>query len=287
MYAVDEDIAEAALLTLQDFPVGWTATPIPDAQGGSVAWEECVGNTGNGDLLDLGGVRASSDSFNSEEEISKSVESTVTIAEQEAVDDFIAGLGDADCIRGIVESGLGDAFDELSVGELNLSPTGNDLVAYRIVGTTSATEQGIDISVETFVDLVVVQIGNALTTLEFYSARQAITGAEPFSATEIDGFVAVAADRLAGLVSVAVEPNSAGPQPCEGAKVTVNYDADLVKNGLGCRPTPTQQIDVLISASEPNPAQVCTKMDGWLRPAVAGDPLGGWVCEYADPELLR
>ncbi len=117
-------------------------------------------------------------------------------------------------------------------------------------------------------------------------STQTANSAQPTDEPQPDTTVA-SDESVASDVSVAVEPNSAGPQPCEGAKVTVNYDADLVKNGLGCRPTPTQQIDVLISASEPNPAQICTKMDGWLRPAVAGDALGGWVCEYADPELLR
>jgi hypothetical protein len=108
------------------------------------------------------------------------------------------------------------------------------MVGYRVVGVMISEESGIEFVVEAHTDLAVVQVDNAFTALEFYSAREALTGSEPFDASEIDRYVALAASRLAGEDvdevptdgdpdgNAAVDGNDSAPTAEEGASPDVD-----------------------------------------------------------------
>ncbi|WP_395160593.1 Ltp family lipoprotein [Ilumatobacter sp.] len=83
---------------------------------------------------------------------------------------------------------------------LDLSAVGDEVIGYGVTGDFTSEAAGIELVVEVHMDFAVVQIGNAITALEFYSAREELTGAEPFTPEEIDRYVALAADRLDGKI---------------------------------------------------------------------------------------
>ena len=200
----DKAVAQAALLTLADFPAGWSEVPTGDETDGDAANKlaACVGRES---ILDVGGAKASTGDFTDPE-------GNVTISQQvgiaETVDEAaaqLAGLeepGVTACIQEATRELFADlienpptpadslpegaAIGEVTFGRLNVSPVGEQLVAYRLTVPISVEAFTIDF----YLDLVFVRQARSVANLQFGSPL------EPYATEELDRIVALAASRL-------------------------------------------------------------------------------------------
>ena len=195
----DQPIAEAALLTIDDVPTGWTESAVPD-EGDDVAAarqevRDCYGSGPSGPI-DIGGAQAGTGQFESPDD--ESVKHDVAIGDEQGAMDLMASLADdsvASCLESAFPELLQLALDaanqdfeltDVTVGRLSVAPAGDEVVAYRVDITVMAGDESVDV----FSDLVVVRVGRGLSALQFQSSLL------PFSATDIDDYVALTTDRL-------------------------------------------------------------------------------------------
>jgi hypothetical protein len=211
--AVDDDqaAAEGALLTLADFPDGWTETPAEDLTDLAVESRrriaECAGGEGDS-LLDLGGALAESGNFRGPDD--EVVEESVAIVDLAVAEDLMArfsapGVDDcfADAMQDSVEALVAtppdpeQAFPEdavvgkVTASPLEVAPGGDELTAYRIV--VPIATQGLTIDI--VLDAVLIRSGRSVAGLSFQSVLS------PFPTEEIDRYVALAVERLPSRVS--------------------------------------------------------------------------------------
>jgi hypothetical protein len=204
----DQAAAEAALLTIDDFPPGWAE--VPDDERTPLAIESqrriaaCAGGEGDR-LLDLGGALAESGNFSGPD--NQVVEESVAIVDDAVAEEMVArftapGVGDcfADAMQQTIDemvtnpSAPTESFPartelgEVTVEPLKVPAAGDESAGYRI--TVPLTTQGVDF--EIFLDAVLIRSGGALAGVSFQSAP------EPFPTEDIDHYVELAADRLPG-----------------------------------------------------------------------------------------
>jgi hypothetical protein len=199
--AADQLAAEAALLTLQDFPAGWSEVPAEDDDETTDALQRrvaaCAGSSGD-TLFDFPAKAQTGDFTNPDDD--SSVAQTVAIApsEDEAAA-VVAGLTGSDtptCLDDIyteffeAEADLpeGTSLSNLSVAPLNVTSVGDEVGALRVTATLDVS--GLEIDVVT--DQVVVRVGRSLAGLTFYSQQS------PTSIDRIDEYLGLAAGRLSG-----------------------------------------------------------------------------------------
>lgn len=205
--SAEQAAAEAALLVLSDFPVGWTAEPEEEPTEQELAYQatvaECVGGTDN--LLELGGPRARTPDFAGPDE--QRVEESVTVVDPAIAEDFLARFSApgveacfGDAVRTFVAENFTSGADpsqtlpgEVTIGEvtievLALPPAGDEVVAYRV--TIPMTVSGL--SLEAFVDIVAVRSGGSIAGLTFQSLF------EPFPAEDVEHYIDLAVERLPG-----------------------------------------------------------------------------------------
>ena len=202
----DQEAAEAALLTLADFPAGWTEEPEED--GNDLGAEsrrrvtECVGGEGE-ELLDLGGALAESGNFRGPD--NEVVEESVAVVDEAVAEDFMARFGAAgveecfaDSMQQTMDEFVSDPPDpsatfppDATIGtvtaeRLEVAPAGDELVAYRIVIPLST--QGI--TVDIVLDAVLVRSGRAVAAVSFQSV------VSPFPSEDVEHYVDLAVERL-------------------------------------------------------------------------------------------
>lgn len=199
--AADQSTAEAALLTLADFPAGWSEVPSEDDDEATVALQRraaaCSDSSGD-TLLDFPAKASTGDFTNPEDD--SSVSGTVAIApsddEAAAVVSGIMGSDTPSCLDDVYteffdgEADLpnGTSLSDLTVAPLNVTSVGDEVAALRVTATLDVS--GIQIDVVT--DQVVVRVGRSLAGLSFYSQQS------PTSIERIDEYLGLAASRLAG-----------------------------------------------------------------------------------------
>ena len=204
--------ADAALLVLSDFPSDWTeeveAKPTEQDLAYRAAVAACAGATGD-DLLDLGGPRGQSPDFVGPDD--ERVEQSVTIVDPAVAEDLMVrfsapGSTPASVTRSSIsrpsirELGLDDPSrvassspDAVTVGDVTIEPldvatTGDELAGYG--SPSSSTTSGI--TVDAFVDAVLVRVGGSLSGFTFQSVF------EPFPDDDIEHYIGVAVERLPG-----------------------------------------------------------------------------------------
>lgn len=201
----DLAIAEAALLRLSDFPSGWSEVPdteeevsdeLNDAQ---LELAACFGSETES-LLDFSPANAETGDFTSPDD--DVVSNTVSVSDQAAAEDFMDRYGAdgvAECLTEasakVVEVGFSETDDvpddltlgTVTVGRLNLTPVGDELVAYRITIPLSAG----GLQVEVYLDLIAVRVERGVSGISVESL------VFPMNASEIEEYVAIAAERLA------------------------------------------------------------------------------------------
>lgn len=197
----DMAAAEAALLTLSDFPAGWSETPSDEDSGDDELDRqvgECFGSDGDG-LFD-GDAQAETGDFVSPNggEVSQTVGISPTVEEAMAVVAAARGEGVTACLTEVYngrfvellqeEAGSEVEVGEVSVGALNVSPVGDEVGALRVTIPLSANGFTVDL----VADQVLTRVGRSLSGLQFVSE----SGPAPIET--IDEYNAVAAAKLPG-----------------------------------------------------------------------------------------
>ena len=156
--AADTAAAEAALLTLSDFPAGWSEVPDEDDDSNQELQEEvheCLGP----DAVELinSETKAQTGSFTDPDDES-TVDETVALAPTlESAEAYMAGGsadGVAECLTTVYREGFaelvadaeemqGAELGEITVGALNVGEIGEDNFAYRI--TVPISVQGLNV----------------------------------------------------------------------------------------------------------------------------------------------
>lgn len=194
----DQAIAEAAVLTLQDFPPGWESTPTDDDDDrkGRENIATCVGVEYD-DLYRDSNANAKSPDFKSEgdDEVSSSV--TVDRDEGWMIDAFeIASRPKfrecvVDGIVETVEASVAESGEDVEVGaitinEMSFGSFGDETLAFRM--TIPLDVSGF--SFEAKGDFVVVRVGRAQTSASSFSLGSGL------STEEFTGYVDLAVQRL-------------------------------------------------------------------------------------------
>jgi hypothetical protein len=194
----DEAIAEAVLLTIDDFPSGWEAEPIDDDRA-DVSLDDDIGQClgVDDDQREPDGAHASSPAFTSptNEQVSASVWFSSSSDEARRAFEVLHAPDTPGCFA--------DAFDAqarrdrppegVEVGEpmfdwLPFDRLGDDLVAIR--GTLPATVGGVDLALHG--GAVFTRVGRGVITITFSSALA------PLDTDELRRLTGIAVERLAG-----------------------------------------------------------------------------------------
>ena len=206
--AADQAALEAALLVLADFPAGWSEIPLADLTDAQREPQRrnaaCVG-VKSPRVVDFGGAVAETGDFtnSSGEAVSETAGMASSIGEAEQRMARIAGPDVAECFRGVTRDALqgqledpptpAQAFPEgttlldVTVTPLNVSPAGDEVVAYRV---TVSLMLDAGTTVDLYLDLVAVRSGRAIAGLEFQSELT------PFDIEDAERYIALAAERL-------------------------------------------------------------------------------------------
>ena len=196
----DAAAAEAALLTLSDFPAGWSEAPDTADEELREGTTECFGP----DAVELrnGEAQASTSVFADPQDESR-VDQTVTVAPTlESAEAYMAAAsadGVAECLTTVFRERLPEVLagdeatqsvevGEVVVGALNVGPIGEETFAYRI--TSPLTNQGL--SVDVVLDFVSVRVGRSAAGINFVSQG------DPQPIERITEYTTLAASRLPG-----------------------------------------------------------------------------------------
>lgn len=202
----DTAAAEAAVLTLGDFPSGWQEeAPSDEESEGQAeldqARAECVGGSPGG-LLE-GDARAEAGDFVGPDGVTVSQAVLVTASDEEA-DALFDGFVDPEapaCLAAVyndqIDNLLGDdAPDDLEIGEITVEAVdvvqlGDETTGLRII--TPISSEGVD--VDLVLDLVLTRAGRTLSGLSFESTDA------PVPPEQIAEYATLAASRLPGATS--------------------------------------------------------------------------------------
>lgn len=197
----DLKIAEAALLTLADFPVGWEAVPAEDDDQdveGQEEIAECIG-VDYDELYDGSNAEAQSPAFTNEDDEDVSVEVTVDATEEEMAEAFAIAASPEfrECVTeaagDAMEEAFADAEDEgaevgdITLNEVSLGSYGDETVAFRL--TIPIEMEGFNL--EATGDFAVVRVGRGMTFLD--STRFSFGS---MTTEDFVGYVELAAQRL-------------------------------------------------------------------------------------------
>lgn len=193
----DQAIAEAALLTLQDFPAGWEAAPPAENdeedRPGRERIADCVG-VDYEQLYDEENTEADSPTFIAEND--NEVSQTVSLASDEAdmVEVFEIGSTQTflECAgESIKDSVAEEGEDGVSVGEvtvnqLTVGSFGDETLAYRVTVPIEAEGFNIDVKLET----ALVRVGRAQVNISTTSLISEVP------TSDLVGYLEVATKRL-------------------------------------------------------------------------------------------
>ncbi|MBS4752242.1 hypothetical protein KG112_05395 [Nocardioides sp. zg-ZUI104] len=170
----DIALAEAALLTLSDFPAGWESVPQPEEDGDDTKEREkianCVGVSYD-TLYSDANAEAESPDFTNEDDETVSVRVVVDTDESTTIENF--GIVASPKYRECVSKYMGEAVEEsmndqkdgkvgnLSLNEVSLGNHGDQTVAFRV--TIPIEVQGFNL--EATGDFALVRVGRALTNV--------------------------------------------------------------------------------------------------------------------------
>jgi hypothetical protein len=205
--AADAAAAEAALLTLSDFPAGWSEVPAEDDEEDDSSDEmgertkECFGSSTDTDIVS-NETRARTGEFTDPADDSTVTQGVSLGSTVELTEDYMAA-GSADgvaaCLTIVFREGYAELLEdaeemqdaelgEITVGALNVGEVGEDTFAYRI--TIPITVQGF--TVDFVFDLVAVRVGRSVSSLVFGSTF------DPTPTERITEYTTLAASRLPG-----------------------------------------------------------------------------------------
>ena len=199
----DQAAADAALLTLSDFPAGWSEAPADDEDEDTTELDErfaeCFGIEADSEgIIDTEAEASTGDFTDPNEDTTISHGVNVAATEEEltaafgtfASDDLPACLTDAynDALLGSLGDEVPDDVEigDVTVARLNITPTGDQTSALRINVPISSSGFGID----AYFDVVFTRVGRSGSALFFESFFS------PAPIELIDEYNALAASRL-------------------------------------------------------------------------------------------
>lgn len=198
----DTAAAEAALLTLSDFPAGWTEVPDDGESNPELNRQiaACGGYDGDG-FIDTQAEAGTGDFTNPDGDTIINQNIGIAATEEDAAA-AMAGLANPDalpCVADVYNTSFVDALNsegdlegvevgEITVGRLNVTPVGDDTQAIRVVVPLSADGFNVDL----VVDLVLIRVGRSLSGLAAQSQFS------PIGIEILDEYNALAASRLPG-----------------------------------------------------------------------------------------
>ena len=192
----DQVIAEEAVLQLSDFEPGWRADePDPDDDDDDVDIDECEGF----ESFDDDAPSADSKTFvRDQTEIESSVAMASTPQEAEGFMRLLSEEATVECLRQVVQEAADEGFQEdpdlqaqfdslsSTVGPVSVGDYGDEAAGFQI----EATFEGAELTLDFYVDLLVVREGRALALFTFVDVFS------PFSGDR-DRLVEAVVDRLA------------------------------------------------------------------------------------------
>lgn len=198
---VDQAIAESALLTLGDFPAGWEAKPADedDAEDDESQHRiaDCLGVAYEDFYDGDSGASADSKDFANEndDEIFNSVSVGADESRMKARFAIAATEKYRECtleeLRTVMKEAAAEEGDfevgEASLNEISFDKFGDESTAFRVTIPVEAEGMSLDVTL----DLVLVRVGRAVTTV---TAQSLLTSID---AAELSEYVKIATDRLA------------------------------------------------------------------------------------------
>lgn len=168
----DEDlsVAEAAVLTLDDLPVGWSSEPRQEDGDDDEFDQEladCAGVPVEA-ITESGNPKTESETFVAEDDTEIEAEVVVAPTVAEAIDNFELATSSEylECVRSVLpdvmesaaeEAGNEFEITETTIGPLRIEDSGERSAAFRV----SMTIENESLSVDAYFDILIAQVGRA------------------------------------------------------------------------------------------------------------------------------
>lgn len=178
-YDDDLRVAEAAVLTLNDMPVGWSSKPRDDEEDDDGEFDEqvaeCMGIPVE-ELADSANPKAESETFVAEDDSEVEAEVVVAPTVDEAITDFERATSSQflTCIREVLpaimeraaeEEGSEVTITDTSIGPLRIEDSGDRSAAFRLTISVGVDAFNVDV----FADILIAQVGRATVQLSAMS----------------------------------------------------------------------------------------------------------------------
>lgn len=196
-FDVDVEVAEAAVLTLDDLPVGWSSNARDDDDDDDEFDQEfadCLGVPVE-EVADSGNPKAESETFVAEDDTEIEAEVVVAATVEEAIADFEQATSEEflECMREVLpavmesaaaEEGGEFALSDTSVGPLRVEDTGDRSGALRLTIAIEAEGMNVDF----YIDFLFAQVGRATMQLTVASifAPADVESSQSLLATMVD-----------------------------------------------------------------------------------------------------
>lgn len=176
----DDDlrVAEAAVLTLDDLPVGWSSKPREDDEDDDEFDQEladCMGIPVE-EVAESGNPKAESETFLADDDSEVEAEVVIAPTIDEAIEDFELATSPEflDCTREVLPALMERAAEEegsefriadASIGPLRIEESGDRSAAFRL----SISVQVDTFNVDIYADILIAQVGRATMQLSTMS----------------------------------------------------------------------------------------------------------------------
>lgn len=197
-FDADLEVAEAAVLNLDDLPVGWSSKARDDDDDDDDEFDQeiadCLGVPVE-EVADSGHPKAESETFVGEDDTEVEAEIVMAPTVEEAIADFEQATSDEflQCIRevlpAVIESAAAEEGGEFELGEASVGPlrveeTGDRSGALRL--TIAIEAEGM--SVDAYFDILFAQVGRATMQLSAASifAPADVESSQALLATMVD-----------------------------------------------------------------------------------------------------
>lgn len=196
-FDADVEVAEAAVLTLDDLPVGWSSKAREDDDDDDEFDQEfadCLGVPVE-EVADSGNPKAESETFVAEDDTEVEAEVVVAATVEEAIADFEQATSEEflECMRevlpAVMESAAAEEGGEFEIGDTSVGPlriedTGDRSGALRL--TIAIEAQGMNVDI--YIDFLFAQVGRATMQLTAASifAPADVESSQSLLATMVD-----------------------------------------------------------------------------------------------------
>ena len=180
----DLPVAEAAVLTLDDLPVGWSSKPRDDEEEDDDEYDQELADCMDmpvEEFADSGNPKAESETFVAEDDSEVEAEVVIAPTVDEATEDFERATSPEflDCMREVLPALMEQAAEDeggeftiadASIGPLRIEDSGDRSAAFRLTISVEVDAFSVDF----YSDILVAQVGRStaqLSTLSLFSPR--------------------------------------------------------------------------------------------------------------------